>query len=95
VKRVLGEEKKVRFRPSFFPFTEPSFEVDVWFGGRWLELMGCGMVNPEVLRNVGIDPKEYSGFAFGVGIERLTMLKYDINDIRLFLGGDPRFINQF
>lgn len=95
VKRVLGDEKQVRFRPSFFPFTEPSFEVDVWFGGKWLELMGCGMVNPQVLRNVGIDPKEYSGFAFGVGIERLTMLKYNINDIRLFLGGDPRFISQF
>ncbi|MBU1083368.1 phenylalanine--tRNA ligase subunit alpha, partial [Patescibacteria group bacterium] len=95
VKRVLGDEKIVRFRPSFFPFTEPSFEVDVWFNGKWLELMGCGMVSPEVLRNVGIDHKIYSGFAFGVGIERLTMLKYNINDIRLFLNGDPRFANQF
>ncbi|MBU1083018.1 phenylalanine--tRNA ligase subunit alpha [Patescibacteria group bacterium] len=95
VKRVLGDEKIVRFRPSFFPFTEPSFEVDVWFNGKWLELMGCGMVSPQVLRNVGIDPKIYSGFAFGVGIERLTMLKYNISDIRLFLNGDPRFANQF
>lgn len=95
VKRVLGDEKKVRFRPSFFPFTEPSFEVDVWFNNKWLELMGCGMVSPQVLRNVGIDPKAYSGFAFGVGVERLTMLKYNINDIRLFLSGDPRFVNQF
>lgn len=95
VKRVLGDEKQVRFRPSFFPFTEPSFEVDVWFSGKWLELIGCGMVSPKVLRNVSIDPKKYSGFAFGVGIERLTMLKYDINDIRLFLSGDPRFTQQF
>jgi phenylalanyl-tRNA synthetase alpha chain len=95
VKKVLGEECKARFRPSFFPFTEPSFEVDVWFNGRWLELMGCGMVHPQVLRNVNIDPNEYSGFAFGAGIERLAMLKYDINDIRLFLSGDPRFVEQF
>lgn len=95
VKKVLGPEVKARFRPSFFPFTEPSFEVDVWFGDKWLELMGCGMVHPQVLRNVGIDPKQYSGFAFGAGIERLAMLKYDIDDIRLFLSGDPRFVEQF
>lgn len=95
VKRILGENCRVRFRPSFFPFTEPSFEIDVWFNDKWLELMGCGMVHPQVLRNVGIDPDEYSGFAFGVGVERLAMLKYDINDIRLFLSGDLRFIKQF
>ncbi|MFA5270142.1 MAG: phenylalanine--tRNA ligase subunit alpha [Patescibacteria group bacterium] len=95
VKKILGEECKARFRPSFFPFTEPSFEVDVWFNGKWLELMGCGMVHPQVLRNVNIDPNEYSGFAFGGGIERLAMLKYGINDIRLFLSGDPRFAEQF
>lgn len=92
--RILGDQQ-IRFRPSFFPFTEPSFEVDVLFGGKWLELMGCGMVAPEVLRNVNIDPKVYSGFAFGLGIERLTMLKYGIGDIRLFLGGDLRFVKQF
>lgn len=95
VRRILGGDYQVRFRPSFFPFTEPSFEVDVLFRDKWLELMGCGMVHPQVLRNVGIDPKEYSGFAFGIGIERLAMLKYDINDIRLFLSGDLRFIKQF
>ena len=95
VKRILGGDYQVRFRPSFFPFTEPSFEVDVWFKNEWLELMGCGMVHPQVLRNVGIDPKKYSGFAFGVGIERLAMLKYNITDIRLFLSGDLRFIEQF
>jgi len=95
VQRTLGKDYQVRFRPSFFPFTEPSFEVDVWFNNKWLELMGCGMVHPQVLRNVGIDPDEYSGFAFGVGIERLAMLKYDINDIRLFLSGDLRFVKQF
>lgn len=95
VKKVLGPECKARFRPSFFPFTEPSFEVDVWFNGKWLELMGCGMVHPQVLRNVNIDPNEYSGFAFGAGIERLAMLKYNIDDVRLFLSGDPRFVTQF
>ncbi len=95
VRRILGGDYQVRFRPSFFPFTEPSFEVDVFFRDKWLELMGCGMVHPQVLRNVGIDPKEYSGFAFGMGIERLAMLKYDIDDIRLFLNGDLRFIEQF
>ena len=95
VRRILGGDYEVRFRPSFFPFTEPSFEVDVLFRDKWLELMGCGMVHPKVLRNVGIDPKEYSGFAFGVGIERLAMLKYDISDIRLFLSGELKFVEQF
>ncbi|MEA1909715.1 MAG: phenylalanine--tRNA ligase subunit alpha [Patescibacteria group bacterium] len=107
VRRVLGDEHNIRLRPSFFPFTEPSFEVDVscglckgegcrsCHGSGWLELMGAGMVHPQVLRNVGIDPNEYSGFAFGAGIERLAMLKYGITDIRLFLGGDTRFTNQF
>lgn len=95
VKQILGDVREVRFRPSFFPFTEPSFEVDVWFEDKWLELMGCGMVHPQVLRGVGIDPEEYSGFAFGIGIERLAMLKYNITDIRLFLDGDMRFVKQF
>lgn len=95
VKSILGNDCQVRFRPSFFPFTEPSFEVDIWFESKWLELMGCGMVHPQVLKNVGIDPEEYSGFAFGIGIERLAMLKYGITDIRFFLGGDLRFVKQF
>lgn len=95
VKSILGDDHQVRFRPSFFPFTEPSFEVDVWFEDKWLELMGCGMVHPQILKNVGIDPEEYSGFAFGIGIERLVMLKYGITDIRFFLGGDLRFVKQF
>jgi len=107
VRRILGEKHNIRLRPSFFPFTEPSFEVDISCGlcdGKgckscshkgWLELMGAGMVHPQVLRNVGIDPEVYSGFAFGAGIERLTMLKYGITDIRLFLSGDMRFIKQF
>ena len=107
VHRILGDEHDVRLRPSFFPFTEPSFEVDISCGickgigckgcahKGWLELMGAGMVHPQVLRNVGIDPDDFSGFAFGVGIERLVMLKYGISDIRLFLSGDMRFIKQF
>lgn len=107
VRRILGDELNIRLRPSFFPFTEPSFEVDVSCGickgagckgcahKGWVELMGAGMVHPQVLRNVGIDPKDFSGFAFGAGIERLVMLKYGINDIRWFLSGDMRFIRQF
>lgn len=107
VRRILGDEHDIRLRPSFFPFTEPSFEVDVSCGlckgvgckgcanKGWLELMGAGMIHPQVLRNVGIDPNEYSGFAFGGGIERLAMLKYGINDIRWFLSGDMRFVRQF
>ena len=90
---------KVRFRPSYFPFTEPSAEVDIatdLFGdGRWMEVLGCGMVHPNVLRNVGIDPDTYQGFAFGLGVERLTMLRYGVNDLRLFFENDLRFLQQF
>jgi len=90
---------KVRFRPSYFPFTEPSAEVDIatdLFGdGRWMEVLGCGMVHPNVLRNVGIDPDIYQGFAFGLGVERLTMLRYGVNDLRLFFENDLRFLQQF
>lgn len=90
----------VRFRPSFFPFTEPSAEIDVAFGsgplkGRWLEISGSGQVHPEVVRNFGLDPERYIGFAFGSGLERLTMLRYGINDLRLFFDGDLRFLRQF
>jgi phenylalanyl-tRNA synthetase alpha chain len=95
-----SEELKVRFRPSFFPFTEPSAEIDVAFmsgalEGRWLEIAGCGMVHPNVLKNGGIDPERYTGFAFGMGLDRLTMLRYSIPDLRLFFEGDLRFLMQF
>ena len=90
----------VRFRPSFFPFTEPSAEIDVAFmsgalKGRWLEIAGCGMVHPNVLKIAGIDPEKYTGFAFGFGPDRLTMLRYGVNDLRLFFEGDLRFLRQF
>ncbi|MDR1462894.1 MAG: phenylalanine--tRNA ligase subunit alpha [Azoarcus sp.] len=94
------EELQVRFRPSFFPFTEPSAEIDVAFmsgalEGRWLEVAGCGMVHPNVLRCGGIDSERYTGFAFGFGPDRLTMLRYGVNDLRLFFEGDLRFLSQF
>ena len=95
-----SDDLKVRFRPSFFPFTEPSAEIDVAFmsgpmEGRWLEIAGCGMVHPNVLRFGGIDAEKYTGFAFGMGPDRLTMLRYGINDLRLFFDGDLRFLSQF
>lgn len=86
---------KTRFRPHYFPFTEPSAEFDVFFNGDWLELGGCGMVHPKVLENVGYDAEKYSGFAFGFGIERMAMIKFGIDDIRLFYENDLRFLNQF
>lgn len=89
-------ELQVRFRPSYFPFTEPSAEVDVMGqNGKWLEVLGCGMVHPNVLRSVNIDPEEYTGFAFGMGVERLTMLRYGVNDLRAFFENDLRFLKQF
>ena len=89
------EDLKVRFRPSFFPFTEPSAEIDMSFGEGWLEMGGAGMVHPNVLRNVGIDSEKYQGFAFGLGPDRLTMLRYGVNDLRLFFENDLRFLKQF
>jgi phenylalanyl-tRNA synthetase alpha chain len=89
------DDLKVRFRPSFFPFTEPSAEVDMSFGERWLEMGGCGMVHPKVLANVGIDAERFQGFAFGMGLDRLTMLRYGVNDLRLFFANDLRFLRQF
>ncbi|MGH8619268.1 MAG: phenylalanine--tRNA ligase subunit alpha [Burkholderiales bacterium] len=89
------DDLKVRFRPSFFPFTEPSAEIDMSFGDGWLELGGCGMVHPQVLRNVKIDPERYQGFAFGLGPDRLAMLRYGVNDLRLFFENDLRFLKQF
>ncbi|MEO6813164.1 MAG: phenylalanine--tRNA ligase subunit alpha [Ginsengibacter sp.] len=107
VKEMFGEDIKVRFRPSYFPFTEPSAEMDITClicGGvgcnvckhtGWVEILGCGMVHPNVLENCGIDSKKYSGFAFGMGIERITMLKYQIKDLRIFSENDLRFLKQF
>ncbi len=108
VKTLFGDEMKTRFRPHYFPFTEPSAEVDVTCtscGGSgcsscnqtgWsMELLGCGMVHPNVLKNCGIDPEKYSGFAFGMGIDRIAMVKYKINDIRMLFDNDSRFLNQF
>ena len=90
------DELQVRFRPSFFPFTEPSAEIDMAFkDGRWLEISGAGQVHPAVIRNYGLDPERYVGFAFGSGLERLTMLRYGINDLRLFYENDLRFLKQF
>lgn len=97
VHAYFGANTRMRFRPSFFPFTEPSAEVDVWFDdrGRWVELGGCGMVHPNVLRTCGIDPEVYSGWAFGFGVERIAMRKYPIGDIRHLIENDIRFLSQF
>ena len=97
VRAYFGPETQARFRPSFFPFTEPSGECDVFFPdqGRWIELGGCGMVHPNVLTACGIDPQEYSGWAFGFGIERIAMRKYGVRDIRYFVENDVRFLRQF
>lgn len=93
------ENLKVRFRPSYFPFTEPSAEVDIatnLFGdGRWIEVLGCGMVHPNVLKNVNVDSEKYTGLAFGLGVERLAMLRYEVNDLRQFFENDLRFLKQF
>ena len=96
LRNFFEEDLTIRFRPSYFPFTEPSAEVDVMGkNGRWLEVLGCGMVHPHVLRSVGIDPEKYSGFAFGMGVERLTMLRYGVSDLRSFFENDLRFLKQF
>lgn len=96
LRNYFEEELEVRFRPSYFPFTEPSAEVDVRRqGGQWLEVLGCGMVHPKVLAAVGIDSEKYTGFAFGMGVERLTMLRYGVNDLRAFFENDVRFLTQF
>ena len=107
VKRLYGDSTVVRFRPHHFPFTEPSAELDVQCfhchgegcslckGEGWIEILGCGMVHPQVLLNCGIDPEEYSGFAFGLGLERMVMMRYGIDDLRLFYDNDVRFLKQF
>ena len=93
---LFGEEIELRFRPSYFPFTEPSAEVDILSeDGKWLEILGCGIVNPQVIINCNIDPKRYRGLAFGLGIERIAMLKYGVNDIREFYKSNLDFLSQF
>jgi phenylalanyl-tRNA synthetase alpha chain len=95
IRSLLGQEVKLRFRPSFFPFTTPSAEVDVYYRGRWMELLGSGMIRPEVLRNGELDPNRFQGFAFGMGIDRLTMARYGIDDIRLLYANEESFLSQF
>ena len=108
VQELFGADINIRFRPSFFPFTEPSAEIDIYLpdlqrqraatsakASGWVEIGGCGMVDPAVLQHSGIDPEKYSGFAWGMGIERITMLKYQIKDLRLFTENDVRFLRQF
>ncbi|MEK7192360.1 MAG: phenylalanine--tRNA ligase subunit alpha [Patescibacteria group bacterium] len=95
LQQLFGAGTHVRFRPSYFPFVEPGLEVDVQLNSKWLEVMGAGMVHPNVFKAVGYNPKEVQGFAFGMGLERLAMIKYKIPDIRMFYSGDLRFINQF
>jgi phenylalanyl-tRNA synthetase alpha chain len=95
IRALLGQDVKLRFRPSFFPFTTPSAEVDVFYRGRWMELLGSGMIRPEVLRIAELDPDRYQGFAFGMGIDRLTMARYRIDDIRLLYANEESFLSQF
>ena len=95
LERFFERKVKLRFRPSYFPFTEPSAEVDVEWGDGWLEVLGCGMVHPRVLEFGGIDAEEYTGYAFGMGVERLAMLRYGVRDLRLFFDNDLRFLRQF
>src|ERR1035437_1597523 len=93
-KKMLGDDVEIEFRPSFFPFTEPSIEVFAKFRGKWLEMMGAGMLHPNVLKNIGLDPNKVQGFAFGGGLDRIAMIKWNIPDVRLFYQGDLR-LNQF
>ncbi|MGI9228924.1 MAG: phenylalanine--tRNA ligase subunit alpha [Gammaproteobacteria bacterium] len=95
VHNLFQRDTVMRFRPSYFPFTEPSAEVDIMGSRGWMEILGCGMVHPQVLENVGIDSRRYSGLAFGMGVERMAMLKYGVDDIRLFFDNDLRFLEQF
>ena len=97
VTSLFGSKVKIRFRPSYFPFTEPSAEVDILYedGDQWLEILGCGIVNPKVLENCDIDPNKYSGLAFGLGVERMAMLRYGVSDIRDFYKSNLDFLRQF
>lgn len=94
-KKLFGGKSEIRFRPSYFPFVEPAVEVDAKMNGKWVEILGAGLVHPNVLRSVNLDPNDWQGFAFAFGIDRIVMLKHGIDDIRLLYGGDLRFVNQF
>ena len=95
LKRMFGPGAKARYRPSYFPFVEPGLEIDVWYRGAWLEIMGAGMVHPRVFEYAHYNPHDWQGFAFGVGLDRIAMIKYGIPDIRMFYSGDLRLVNQF
>lgn len=95
LREVFGSDQKIRLRPGYFPFVEPGFELDIWFNGRWLELLPCGLVHPRVLEYGGLDPREWQGFAFGLGLSRLVMSRFGIDDLRHFQSGDLRFLQQF
>jgi len=94
-KKIFGKNSKIRLRPHYYPFVEPGMDIDVKFQGKWEEVLGSGMIHPKVIRNMKLDPEIYSGFAFGMGIDRLMMLKFNIDDIRLSYSGDLRFLKQF
>lgn len=95
IREFFNDDVQMRFRPSYFPFTEPSAEVDIMGERGWLEILGCGMIHPNVFANVGVDNERFTGFAFGIGVERLSMLRYGVNDLRLFFENDLRFLRQF
>lgn len=95
LREIFGGEQKIRLRPGYFPFVEPGFELDIWFQDRWMELLPCGLIHPKVLENCGLDPKEWQGFAFGLGLSRLVMSRFEIDDIRHMMSGDVRFLHQF
>jgi phenylalanyl-tRNA synthetase alpha chain len=95
LREIFGFDAKIRLRPGYFPFVEPGFELDIWFKNRWLELLPCGLIHPRVLEFGGIDPREWQGFAFGLGLSRLVMSRFKIDDIRHLQGGDLRFLTQF
>jgi phenylalanyl-tRNA synthetase alpha chain len=96
IEAFFERDAELRFRPSYFPFTEPSAEMDVsWGDGRWIEVLGCGMVHPNVLDAAGVDSEKYTGYAFGMGVERLAMLRYGVTDLRTFFENDLRFLRQF
>jgi phenylalanyl-tRNA synthetase alpha chain len=95
IKEVFGKNTEIQIRPSYFPFVEPGMEMAIKRNGKWLEMLGAGMLHPQVIKNMGLDPKMWQGFAFGIGADRLAMVKYGINNIRLFESGDLRFLSQF
>ena len=95
LREIFGFDPKIRLRPGYFPFVEPGFELDIWFNEKWMELLPCGLIHPKVLEHGGIDPDTWQGFAFGLGLSRLVMSRYKINDIRHLQSSDLRFLRQF